>query len=104
MNNNTVIMPIPASEIFLLFSMISNSVTYTLLSENTDKIVNDELKAFVRVRTKVSVRGSKLYYSNVPGRKDDLMTRVVELRNHPRMERKFPTCPLLPCNDREQIE
>ena len=104
MNNNTVIMPIPASEIFLLFSMISNSVTYALLSENVDKIVNDKLKVFLRVRTKVTVRGSKLYYSNVPVRKDDLMSRVVELHNHPRMERKFPTCPLLPCSDREQIE
>ena len=75
--------PLSPNEMYLSFPMISNSITYVMLSDKADDFVIHELRAFIQVRSKVVIRGSKLSYLNVPSRKDKLMLRLVELRNHP---------------------
>ena len=68
--------------------MLCNSITYGLLSQHTDCIVNTQLKAFVCNRSKVHLCGSRLACSNVLNTKERLMLKVVELRNNPKNDRK----------------
>ena len=85
-----------STETYLSFDVVSNSITYALLRDKGDKIPNREYVAFIRVRSKAIVRGGKLSYLNVPSRKDQLMSRLVQLRNEPVNARKFAVCPVPP--------
>ena len=76
--------------------MLSNSVTYDILSANVDMFVNVELRAFVCVRSKCYIRGGRFTYADVPTRKDKLMMKVVELCNNDPNERMFEIEPVPP--------
>ena len=88
--------PSTAVKTYLGFGVLSNSVTYDTLCANQDKFVNKELTAFVRVRNKACVHGGRLSYLGVPSRKDELMLKVIELRNREVNARMFPQCPVRP--------
>ena len=97
-NNSTDVISQPSttSETNFDFHLMSNSVTYELLNNHNDCLLNAELKAFVRVRSKVAVRGGRLTYCNVPNTKHKLMLKAVELRNVKVNDRKFTIRPIEP--------
>ena len=71
------------NEKFDCFSCLSHRITYDMVNGYRGKIniVKSDMKAFVRVRSQRVVRNGKSTYIGVPDRKNDLLLKVIELRN-----------------------
>ena len=62
------------------YNMVQDYLTIAMLREHSSKVLSNELKSFIQVRSQRRIKQSKISYSNVPTSKDDLMKKCVEMR------------------------
>ena len=62
------------------YHTVQRHLTLSLMQGNVSKLRNNELKAFIKVRSKKSIKRRKIAYSNIPSNKDALITKCVQLK------------------------
>ena len=77
------------------FESIKNYLSEQLLKDNIGSVYKDELRAFLRVRSRRLVR-RRVCYVDIPGTKPELIKRCCELKDTPYSARLYPDCPDLP--------
>ena len=75
---------------------VLGDLTYDMLKDANVKVLCTELRAFVRVRSRVTIRQSSITYIDVPSKKAELQLKVVELRSVEVCDRVFADCPMEP--------
>ena len=75
---------------------VCDSITYDLLLSNKKYILNAEARAFLRVRATRTMYQGHLTYCDVPTLKNDILTKLVGIVNHPVLERFFKVEPAMP--------
>ena len=64
----------------IAFGSVHSYLKLEILREHSSQVLNSELKGFVKVRTDCQLKQSKIVYANVPGIKEQLLKRCVELK------------------------
>lgn len=54
-----------------------------MLNDNSSQLRNNELKSFVKLRSKRTIKRGRISYENVPVNKEKLIQRCFELRCQP---------------------
>ena len=77
------------------YESLGGHLTLDILNANNSSVLNAELKAFVKVRSKRALKRVKISYSNVPLSKELLLKRCFELRSAPKTPHLY-TLPVYP--------
>ena len=85
-----------ADELLPPFNQVASNITYDNAGKNANKILKDVLRAFVRVRSKMVTKGSRITYHDVPTRKDALIHKAFAISHKEPNLRLYPNYPLLP--------
>lgn len=64
----------------IAFKAVHSYLTLDILKQYSSQVLNSDLKGFVKARTTRQMKWNKIVYLNVPGVKEQLMIRCVELR------------------------
>ena len=80
------------------FPCVSDRLTYNMMKEYKGKInmLKCDIKSFVRVRSDRTVRNGKITYLHIPDLKDDLLKKLIELRNTDIKEKVHNAPPVMP--------
>ena len=69
---------------------VHSNLILLLLLENASGLLNSELKKFIKVRSKHSLKKqNEIVYSNVPSNKDQLLRQCVELKGSVYLDQLF---------------
>ena len=80
----------------IAFDKIRHKLTMEILKQNAGDVLKNELRAFVRVRSKRCIRRGKVSFLDVPSKKESLLDKCVSLKDHPFTYRIQPNAPVLP--------
>ena len=80
----------------LTFDDVCEGLTYAIVEGNKSQIRSEEAKSFVRVRSKVNMQRGRLAYHGVPTLKDEVLRRLVDLKESMVYKRLFPNPPEAP--------
>ena len=77
---------------------MSNSLTYEMVKNYQGNIhlLRADLKSFVHARSERTVQGDKITYIDVPELKNNLILKLIEMRNHDVKTKVHTTRPLAP--------
>ena len=86
------------NEHLVSFPCMSDRLTYNMMKEYKGKInmLKCDIKSFVRVRSDRTVRNGKITYLHIPDLKDDLLKKLIELRNTDIKEKVHNAPPVMP--------
>ena len=80
------------------FERVKSKVTIDLIQDHSSTFLKNELRAFVRVRSKRSIRRGKVNFADVPSKKQLLIQKCVSIKNKGytnRLESIAPVRPVL---------